>query len=265
MNTDYNRVLEAPPTGRQRAMWTVGFVLIWWAVSALDVINALLLPSPFSVLEAVFNIGSTLVVHVLATGSRALVGLMLGTLCGVGIGLSVRFSGILTRTIEPMLDASRPVPTVALLPFFILIFGFSEAGRITLVGLSVAIIIAVATVEAAETIPERWFRFPVVSGFSRMRLFYAIVLPAIIPSLRGPLRIALSVSFTLVIASEFMGAQQGIGYLINVARINLATPTIVLCIFLLGAIAQFMDICLNELINRMTFWYQGARTTLRSE
>jgi ABC-type nitrate/sulfonate/bicarbonate transport system permease component len=87
-------------------------------------------------------------------------------------------------------------------------------------------------------------------------------LPGIVPWLIGPLRIALALSFTLVIASEFMGAQQGLGYLINVARVNLATATILLCVLLLGAIAQVLDVVLNAFMMRLSFWYRGTRSAL---
>jgi ABC-type nitrate/sulfonate/bicarbonate transport system permease component len=222
----------------------------------------LLLPSPAAVLDSAFNIGADLWWHTLATTLRSLVGLVVGSMFGIALGLSTRYSHIAKLIVEPFFDACRPVPAIALLPFFILVFGFSELGRVLLVAISVSIILAVATVEAIEALPEPWFRFALVSGFSRLKIFYSVVVPGMIPWLRGPLRIALALSFTLVIASEFMGAQQGLGYLINVARINLATNTILLSALLLGVVAQFFDLLLNMLISYFSHWYQGTRSAL---
>jgi ABC-type nitrate/sulfonate/bicarbonate transport system permease component len=258
-------ILEAPPTSLQRIIFTFVVVLLWFLITQAGLINQLLLPSPFSVGEAVVNIGPTLAWHILATTARALIGLLIGGVCGILLGLGTRYCRWAKLVLEPFFDASRPVPAIALLPFFILLFGFSETGRIFLVATSVAVIMAVATVEAAEAIPEPWFRFALVSGLTRFQIFRRIVVPGIIPWLRGPLRIGLAFSFTLVIASEFMGAQLGLGYLINVARINLATPTILLCILILGCTAQLLDFVLSNTIQRLSFWYQGTRSALNGE
>lgn len=266
MPSEENRaILERPANGVERIKFAIVIIILWFLVSWLNLVNALLLPPPLSVAEAVINIGPTLGWHALATTGRAVAGLLVGSICGIFLGLATRYSRAAKLSLEPFFDASRPVPAIALLPFFILIFGFSEIGRVVLVAVSVAIILAVATVEATEAIPEPWFRFALVSGFSRRKIFLKIVIPGLVPWLRGPLRIALALSFTLVIASEFMGAQQGLGYLINVARVNLATPTILLCALLLGVIAQLLDMVLNKFIARFSFWYQGTRSALSRE
>lgn len=266
MSADRNgEILEASPTTVERIRFTFFVVALWFVTSWFELVSPLLLPSPISVIGAALNIGWPLAWHALATTARTLVGFLIGFGIGVLLGLATRYSRMAKLTLEPLFDASRPVPAIALVPFFILIFGFSEAGRVVLVATSVAIILAVAAAEATEAMPESWFRFPLVAGFSRRQIFYRIVVPAIVPWLRGPLRIALSLSFTLVIASEFMGAQQGLGYLINISRVNLATHTILLCVLMLGGIAQILDSMLNGTIMRLSFWYQGTRSVLKKE
>lgn len=255
-------LLEHPPNVRQRLIFFGSLIIVWGFVTHFSLVNSLLLPSPLAVIEAAGNIGLALVGHSMATVGRALLGLLIGTVIGVFLGLLVRYNTIAKVMTEPFLDAARPVPVIALIPFFILIFGFSEIGRILLVLIAVTIIIAVATVEAIETMPEAWFRFPLVAGYSRKRIFMRVILPGLTPWLVGPIRIALSISFTLVIASEFMGAQAGLGYLINAARVNLATPTILLCILLLGILAQVLDSILYYLMSKLNFWYQGSRKVL---
>jgi ABC-type nitrate/sulfonate/bicarbonate transport system permease component len=264
-NKPTRTILESPPSNWNRLLFTCVVIALWFSVSWIGLVNPLLLPPPNSVGEAILNIGPALGWHIFATTSRTLAGLIIGSSIGILLGLATRYSRVAKLTLEPLFDASRPVPAIALLPFFILIFGFSETGRIVLVAVSVTVILAVATAEAAEAMPEPWFRFALVSGFSRREIFRRVIVPGLIPWLRGPLRIALALSFTLVIASEFMGAQQGLGYLINVARVNLATPTILLCVLLLGAIAQMLDFVLNKMIMRMSFWYRGTRSAIQGD
>ena len=259
-NSDRKRLLAESPSSIDRLLFTIGLIAIWSAAAASGYISDLLLPAPWDVVRAAQNIGWDIVAHSLATTARVVAGLTVGAISGVFLGGLIRYSAIASKVIEPFLDASRPLPTIALLPFFILIFGFSEFGRVFLVALTSAIIFALAASEAIQAIPERWIRFPIISGQPKWKTFIRVIFPAIMPSLKGPARIALAVSFTLVIASEFMGAQTGLGYLINVARVNLATDTILMSVLLLGLIAQVFDLIVAWLFGRITRWYEGAKS-----
>jgi ABC-type nitrate/sulfonate/bicarbonate transport system permease component len=87
------------------------------------------------------------------------------------------------------------------------------------------------------------------------------LLPGATPWLSGPFRLALALSFTLAIAAEFMGAQTGLGFLINTARVNLATPTIWLAVLMIGLICQLADQVLVRVFNRLIAWYQTTDRT----
>jgi ABC-type nitrate/sulfonate/bicarbonate transport system permease component len=107
--------------------------------------------------------------------------------------------------------------------------------------LAVALVVVVGTIEGLRKVDWNLVRLGLVLGFRRLSMFRRIMFPALIPHLVGPIRVALAVAVSVVVASEFMGAQYGLGYLINVSRFNLATPTILLCIALLGVIGGVYD------------------------
>ncbi len=241
-----------------RILWLAVALVIWWGVAAWGLISTLIVPSPGAVMMAARDIGTDLGTHILATFARGVGGFGAGAALGVMLGSLVQFSRSARLLVEPILDASRPVPVIALLPFFILIFGFKEDGRVVLIVLNIAIFTALATAEALARVPESWVRFARVSGMRRSQIFRRILIPGSMPFLSGPFRLALALSFTLAIASEFMGAQQGLGFLINIARVNLATPTIWLAILLIGVMCQIIDAALALFFRRGTSWYQTS-------
>lgn len=249
---------SVPLTITVRLTWFIVAILSWCVVTYFHLVSSLIIPSPYSVFIAAKNIGPDVFFHSATTLARGLGGFILGSMIGVALGSLVQYNRIAQLIAEPMLDASRPVPALALLPFFILIFGFSELGRALLIVLNVTIFISLTTVESIAKVPEPWVRFSRISGLSRIGIFYRILLPGAIPWLSGPFRLGLALSFTLTIAAEFMGAQYGLGFLINTARVNLATPTIWLSIILLGLVCQISDSILVSIFNRLTFWYQTS-------
>ncbi|MEI9988477.1 MAG: ABC transporter permease subunit [Rhizomicrobium sp.] len=174
------------------------------------------------------------------------------------LGLLVQYSPWAQRVFVPFLDAARPVPVIALLPVFILLFGFSEIGRVLLIVISTAVFVSIATNEAIAKIPEQWVRFARISGASRLFIYRHIILPGCIPFLGGAFRLSLAIAFTLTIAAEFMGAQIGLGYLINTARVNLAIPTVWLAILILGLLCQALDLVLDYVFRDLTSWYRGT-------
>ena len=230
------------------------FLLSWWIISSVQIINPLLLPSPIRVILAANDVGWTLLWHIGATVTRVIVGLVAGILIGAFSGISMQFSRRVYVACDGLVETFRPVPPVALIPFFVLVFGFAEIGKLLIVTFGVSLIVVVITVEAIERVPAAIIRWGLVLGLSRFELFRGVILPAAWPEMRGGFRIALALSVTIVVVSEFMGASHGLGYLINVSKITLTTPTIFLAIILTGWIGWLLDRTLRIVFERTCRW-----------
>lgn len=238
-------------------------LLLWATLSFSGVVNPLLLPSPLRVILAAKDIGFDLLWHIFATVIRILVGLFLGCVLGLSVGVLMQFSRTAFVFLDGIVETSRPIPPVAMVPFFILIFGFAEDGKLLLVALGTGLVITVATVEAIERVPSGVIRWGLVSGLSRAGLFRYVILPAALPDMRTGARIALATAITLVIVSEFMGSKYGLGYLINVSKITLTTPTIILCVIVLGWLSWGMDRVLRLAFDRVSAWDIRAKGAVR--
>lgn len=244
-------------------MWSVvgpiGFLLLWSVVSTLELVNPLLLPSPSRVFLSVRDIGFVLVWHIIATLSRVLAGFFCGAILGVIIGTSMQYNRRLYLLLDGIVETFRPVPPVALVPFFILLFGFSETGKIIITTLGTLLVITVGTVEAIERVPSGILRWGLVACSTRLSLFWKVILPAAWPEMRGTFRIAMALAITLVIVSEFMGAKYGLGYLISVSKITLTTPSLLLSAILLGWLGWGLDRILRYLFDKTCAWDVRAK------
>lgn len=217
-------------------------VLIWVCVTEWGLISPLLLPSPRKVFGALRDIGLAKVAnHTAITFVRILVGFAIGATCGYAVGVCMQLSRVVFVILDPIVQPSRAVPPVALLPFFILVFGFSEIGRIVLISLGTSLVVCVGTIEAINRVAPSIVKLGLVMGLSRKKLYWRVIIPASLPELRGTLRIALALAITLVIVAEFLGVQSGLGYLINLARVTLSTHTIIVAVIIISTLSWSLD------------------------
>ncbi len=228
-------------------------VLIWLGVKELFSVPDRYLPSLWMVAEAVADVGPDLLLHAGATSVRVVAGFLGGVLLGVVACLvAYRFGAL--NFLMPSINALRAVPPVALLPFFLLWFGFTEVGRIVLllVGLGVNVFVASAEVVGNPSESDRiLFRsFPVRPA----GLAWYFWLPRILESLLPTLRFGLSMLIGLVVIAEMLGAQSGLGYLIQTSRSTFSLDVILLSSALLGFITIVSDRVLQILWRHVTFW-----------
>jgi len=239
------------------------FLGTWWFVARVGWVSALILPSPVDVLTGLAGIGTDLFFHFSFTAARVSVGFAGGILVGSTVGLYMQYSPRAYALLDGLVESWRPIPPVALIPFFVLIFGFSELGRFLVTVLGTGLVAVVTVTEALERVKPALPRFGLVCGLSRRELFRRILIPASIPHLRGGFRVALALSVTLVIVSEFLGARWGLGHIISTARVTLNTPVLLGAVFLLGVLGYSIDWGLRRFFVRLTPWCNELRETLR--
>jgi ABC-type nitrate/sulfonate/bicarbonate transport system permease component len=240
------------------ALW----LAIWFAVTESGLVKPFRLPKPAEVVQAAFDVRNDIVQHTLATVARLLIGYTLGVTVGVLGGLLLRALPRLNNAIYPIIESWRPVPTVALVPFFLVWFGFAELGKILLIVLGVALIIIVSTYEAIGNIKPVFVRAAFALGATKSQMFRTVIIPGMLPELRSGLRISIAAGFGLVIVSELMGAEYGLGQLIDIARRTFSSQTILLAILLIGGIAVLLDKIIQFTIDSLTGWSVSSRTVI---
>jgi ABC-type nitrate/sulfonate/bicarbonate transport system permease component len=235
---------------------------VWFAISeqGFGLVRPIKLPSPRMVLWAALRIQDILLPDMLATIARVLCGFLAGALAGAGLGLLLAYSKRLAYFFDPIVESIRPVPVIAMIPFFLMWFGISELGKFLLIAIGVFAIIVVSTMEAVRNVPRIYLLAAETLGASKFQTFRTIVLPAITPEIVGPLRVASALSFTLVVAAEFMGADAGLGYRILEARRMFNTDVIFLGVVLIGIISAAADRLIRFATDYATRWSERSST-----
>ena len=194
----------------------VGLALFWEIAVRMGLSNGRLVPPPsviFATFAELWRTGE-LQVHSLATLSRVAAGFVCGVTAGTIVGAITGYSSLTHRAVDPTLQALRSIPSIAWVPLFILWFGIFEASKIILIAVGVffpvylGVMGAVISVDRKIVEVGRAFR---LSGFQMIR---RILLPAVLPAYVISLRAGLGLGWMFVVAAEFLGASQGLGFLL---------------------------------------------------
>ena len=222
------------PTSQLLSWLTVFICLMLWFLLTPKPVPELVFPSLASVARAALTLGTGLVLDAAVTLGRVIVGWVAGVIPGILAGLWMTRSRTFFAVANPLIEALRPVPPVALIPFFILWFGLGSGGQILLIAIGCFMVMAINTFSAVHMIPPIYVRAAASLGAPTAAIYRTVIWPAILPSLVSGFRIAAALAFALGVAAEFMGAQSGIGFLIMVNRRQLNTNTILLGIIVIG-------------------------------
>jgi ABC-type nitrate/sulfonate/bicarbonate transport system permease component len=188
--------------------------------------------------------------------TRLLVGFIGGTIAGIALGMFFARKPALDAFFSPSVHALRAVPAAAAVPFFLLWFGFAEFGRYLIVFLAVGLNVAVASRQILARHSRAHLSFFASFGVDPGALALRYSLPRIIEEILPTLRFSLALSIGAVAVSELLGAQVGLGYLLQTGRSTFSFHLMFLAIIVIGAIASMMDLCLRALWDRILYWKQ---------
>jgi ABC-type nitrate/sulfonate/bicarbonate transport system permease component len=222
------------------------------------VINTLILPPPSRLFEQslIMIASGELWQHVSASTLRVLVGFLLAALLGIGMGLLLGMSRPLDRYFGVLIELLRPIPPIAWIPIAILWFGIGNRPAYFIVFLGGFFPVFVNTYKGVHAIHPAHILAAQCLGANRRLLLTDVIIPAALPSIVTGLRVGLGVAWASVIAAELVGAQSGLGYLIQTNRILLRTDKIIVGIFAIGALGFAMNQLMLVLEKRLLVWQE---------
>jgi len=190
----------------------VGWELAVWAGLA----EGRLVPPPSKIVATLSELARSgeLWIHIRATCFRVFVGFGTGTLAGTVLGAIVGYSLVARQLVDPTLQALRAIPSIAWVPLFILWFGIFEASKITLIAVGVFFPVYLGVLGAIASVDRKIVEVGRVFRLSPLALTWRVLLPSILPAYVIALRGGLGLGWMFVVAAEFMGASEGLGYLL---------------------------------------------------
>lgn len=266
---------SAPPARRRRrglapgrplpAARLVGPLLLlalWAAASAAGQLDPAAIPAPWTVLRTGVRLWTdgTLSTDVLTSLRRAAYGFALGLTAAVLLALA---SG-LSRTGEALIDGTvqlnRAIPTLGLIPLFILWLGIGETFKIAIIAIVVYVPVYLNTHAALSGIDSRFVELAEVQGLTRYRFIRQIVIPGALPGFFVGLRLGVTGSWLGLVVLEQINATSGLGYLMFQAQNYGQTDVILVGLAIYGIFGLASDSAVRIVERRVLSW----RRTLSS-
>ncbi len=248
---------------RAFAPWLVpALILLAWQLAAqAGWLSSRILPAPSAVAAAAWSlaVSGELWQHVRISALRALWGLLLGG----GLGLALGLLNGSSRTAETLLDTTlqmiRNIPVLALIPLIILWFGIEETAKLVLLSLGVFFPVYLNTFHGIRSVDPALIEMGRSYGLAGWRLYRDVILPGALPSILVGLRFALGLVWVILIVTETISAQSGIGYMTMNAREFLQTDVVLLGILLYALLGKVADTLARGLERRLLRWNPAYR------
>jgi NitT/TauT family transport system permease protein len=235
-------------------------LILWTAVSMSGKLPPGYLPTPLQIgdeLKTLFTVGYKGVPiweHIGISLFRALTGFIIGVAIGVPLGLFTGYSRIGNWIVSPVMAFVRPIPPIAFIPMVVLYFGLGELGKVVLIVWTAFNYVHVNAHAGAANVPIAYMRAARSIGLTPHQVFTRIVLPAAMPQIFTGLKVAMALSWAVVVAAELIGAQAGLGYMISDAALTFRITAVFVGIGLIGAIGLALNGVLNLAEARLIHW-----------
>jgi len=247
---------------RLKIVAVVGFLALWSAVSGLAVglrlLNPIFVPGPWIVFGELVSLAmkGQLWGHIAATLERVAVGFSTGAVLAIGLGLPSGYFPVVRNIVEPVVELLRPIPPLAMLPLFIVWVGIGETSKVGFITYATFFPMFLTTVHAVGQMDPLLVRAAQSLGARPAQLFFRVILPAALPDMLTGLRIGIALSFFVIVISEFIGAEEGLGFLINDGRSFFLVPQMLGAAVLLGLFGYAGNALVRLVERRALRWQQ---------
>ncbi|MEU0967547.1 ABC transporter permease [Streptomyces sp. NPDC005917] len=238
-------------------------LLAAWAVaSAAGRLDPGAIPAPWTVLDTAVHLwtAGTLPTDILTSVERAGYGFAIGLTAGVLLALAAGLSRTGEALIDGTVQINRAIPTLGLIPLFILWLGIGETFKIAIIAIVVYIPVYLNTHAALSAIDSRYVELAEVLELSRLRFIRQIVIPGALPGFFVGLRLGVTGSWLGLVVLEQINATSGLGYMMFQAQNYGRSDIILVGLLIYGVFGLVSDTVVRRIERRVLSW----RRTLSS-
>lgn len=233
-------------------------LLGWEVLTRLSGLPAFILPSPLQVFERFWRAvqDGTLQLHTLVTLQEVLLGLFFGSVFATVLGYLIAKSVVLEKLLSPYLVASQAIPIVAIAPLLVIWFGPGMFSKVLICALIVFFPVLVNTVVGVRAVPKALHDLMGSLRATRWQTLRLLEIPSALPVFLGGLRIGATLSVIGAVVGELVGADRGLGFLINVGRGQFDTALVFVAIFALVGLALALYGTVAFIERRLLAWQE---------
>ena len=240
-------------------------LVLWELVARSGAFNAELFPPPSAVWFAFLEMAENgeLWRDLLASGTRAGVGYLLGCVAGVAVGVATGRVRLFDLGLSQIIHILRAFPPVALVPFAILWFGLAESSKYFLVFWGVFFPVWVSTHAGMSSVDKTYLWAARSLGANRRHEILDVLLPAALSHVLAGMRVAIGICFICVFVAEMAGAYEGIGFRISTSYLVFRVDKMMASLLLLGALGSISDAAFKGATGRLFPWIALGNTQPR--
>jgi NitT/TauT family transport system permease protein len=230
------------------AMWTrlgralpalvtlAALIAAWEVLGAAFGLRQVIAPLPSAVIEEFRAKWVHFPRHAWMTAFEVGAAFFVTAVAGIGGGLAIVASRFLSQVFMPLILSLQVVPKIAIAPLILIWFGFGPGGKVA-IALTVAFFpVLVNTIAGLRSAAPEILDLARSLHASKAQIFRKILFPSALPYIFTGLRISITLSVVGAVIGEFIGGNQGLGYLIQQAQFEINTPLMVAAIVLLAII-----------------------------
>lgn len=236
-------------------------VAAWWAVTEFGLVEPYILPSPADTWRTAADNSAYLLQHTWVTTYETVVGFAIAALIGEAVALVMIYSRGVERTMYPLILFAQVIPKIAIAPLFIVWLGFGTSPKILVAVLMAFFPIVISGMAGLRSVDPEILELTSTMGASSWKTFVKVRFPASLPQLMSGLKIAATLAVTGAVVGEFVGANEGLGYVILQANGNIDTAMLFAALIIMSLLGIILFAIIEIAEQFLIPWHASRRST----
>ncbi|MEV0524022.1 ABC transporter permease [Streptomyces sp. NPDC050439] len=232
---------------------------VWWLIAATEMVEAYLVPSPGATFDVILDKPDYLWQHTWVTTYETLLGFVIAVVVGILAAVLMVYSTTVEKTLYPILLFAQVVPKIAIAPLFVVWLGFGIAPKILIAVLIAFFPVVISMVTGLKAVDPEMLQLSATMGARPWQTFLKIRFPASLPHLFSGLKVAVTLAVTGAVVGEFVGANEGLGYVILQANGNLDTPMLFAGLLVMSLIGVVLFVLVEIAEKLLLPWHASRR------
>ncbi len=237
------------------ALGLIGLVLAGWEGAVrIWAVPVFILPSPSRILETAVVQAPLILPHAAVTGAEIVLGIVLALITAIPLAVVMFAKPVLEKALSPFLVASQAIPVFALAPLLVIWLGYGMASKVFMAWIIIFFPITVSLLQGLKSCDPEYRTLFILMGSSFFKTLTLLYWPWALPQFFAGLRVGVSVATIGAVIGEWVGAQQGLGFLMIQSNARLQTPLVFAAILWLAAMGLLLWSLVGRLEKKIITW-----------